>query len=199
MKEKLKIDEWDTDREKTTPKKLVHFLRVMTTKKATNALESVWEFQDINFEKLWNDGKRGIILDVDECIAPHHWQILPENMKIIKELLDLGWKIVIFSNMKKSDRYDELEALGVRIITSEHAKPDERWFTESQEALELELWEILMIWDNYLTDGGAIYAGIEFIKVAPIKSDEIHKSLKRRMQITFRTIADFKAGLMGKF
>gem|GEM_PF-4462830 len=32
-------------------------------------------------------------------------------MELIKELLIKEWKIVIFSNMKKSDRYKKLEDL----------------------------------------------------------------------------------------
>jgi hypothetical protein len=48
---------------------------------------------------------------VDECIAEHHGKILEENLEIIKNLLANDWKIIIYSNMKKSDRYDELEKL----------------------------------------------------------------------------------------
>ena len=100
--------------------------------------------------------------------------------------------------MKKSDRYTELEELWVQVIMSIYAKPDNRWFWESIDALELTTQEVLMVWDNFLTDGGAIYAGIDFIKVAPIETGDENRSMKRQAQVIFRKLVDFKAQLMGK-
>ncbi len=186
----------DKSREGVTWAKVFHYVRLIFLRKATNALLSVESFGDIDFDKLWEEWKRGIILDFDECVAPHHGNILPENMELIKELLIKEWKIVIFSNMKKSDRYKKLEDLWIIVITSQYAKPDERGFEESAETLEIGRDRIIMIGDNYATDGWAIYAGIDFVKVKPIETWDTHKSLKRRAQIVFRTIVDTKARLL---
>jgi len=193
MKQELKIDEWDTNREWASWQKIFHFPRSLFSKKATDALEFVWKFSDIDFEALWESGKRWIILDVDECIAPHHGNILPENIEIIKQLIEKWWRIAIFSNMKKSDRYKELEQIGVVVITSRYSKPDYRWFQESKKKLMLVSDQVVMVGDNFLTDGWSIYAGIDFIKVEPIKTLETHRSLNRFIQVFCRDIVDRKA------
>ncbi len=59
----------------------------MINKKATNVLESANKFGHIDFEKHMQDGKKWIILDIDDCVAPHHGNIYPTNIKRIKDLL----------------------------------------------------------------------------------------------------------------
>ncbi|MGB2111451.1 MAG: hypothetical protein ACPHY8_06660 [Patescibacteria group bacterium] len=67
-------------------------------------------------------------MDIDECVAPHHGEILPQNLDKIIQLHNSGWKIIINSNMKKSDRYIRLEELGIPILISKYAKPHRKNF-----------------------------------------------------------------------
>ncbi|MDD4151538.1 MAG: HAD-IA family hydrolase [Candidatus Gracilibacteria bacterium] len=180
----------DKSREGLTLNKISHTLKVFLSKEATNAILFVDKFGDINFDFFKENGKKGIILDIDECVAPHHGNILDENMKIIKNIFENGWKIVIYSNMKKTSRYEDLEKLGIKVITSKYAKPDERGFKECLENLSLDTKSTLMIGDNFLTDGGAIYAGIEFIKVKPIETEEKNRKIARQVQLLMREIID---------
>jgi len=189
MREVLQIDETDYNREWLSLWKTIHFLKVMFLKSATDALSFAWKFSDIEFEALQKMWKKWIILDIDECIAPHHWKILPENIEIIKTLLKNDWEIIIYSNMKKSDRYKELEKLWIKVVTSQYSKPDSRWFNECLYWLWLPKHEVIMIWDNFLTDWGSIWAWIDFIKVKPIKTGKRW----RIFQKTFRSIADILA------
>jgi predicted HAD superfamily phosphohydrolase YqeG len=103
-------------------------------------------------------------------------------------MVNQGIKIVIFSNMKMSDRYDPLiakvkEATGfeMKIITSPYAKPDAQGFIDCVKELGLKAGEDeLMIGDNFITDGGSIQVGIPFIKVDPIMTNgEGIKGVKR--------------------
>lgn len=145
------------------------------------AIAKVSGFPVINISRineLLRTNFKGVILDVDECVAPHHGEVLQENVEAIIDMVRDGVKIVIFSNMKASDRYDSLiesvfEATGykIKIIMSRYAKPDKRGFDECVSAFDLQEGEqVLMVGDNLVTDGGCIGAGIPFIKVRPIKT-----------------------------
>lgn len=188
----MSINKQDSDisREWFTLEKWLHFFRVFFSNKATKVLDAYNNFQNLNIELLKQKWIKWIILDIDECVAPHHWNILPENYDKILELLNAWFKIVIFSNMKKSSRYEELEKLWIQVITSKYAKPDKRWFNECVEKLWLNNNEVVMIWDNYLTDWWSINAWISFIKIKPIDTKDSKKSLSRKWQLLFRQIVD---------
>lgn len=190
----------DISREWFTLSKWIHFLRVMFSERATRVLWAYQKFSDIDFQVLMNNSKIWIILDIDECIAPHHWEILPENLEIIKNLVKKWFKIVVFSNMRKIERYEELEELWIKVVTSKYAKPDPRGFQDCLDALgwiddnqKIMSSQVIMIWDNYLTDWWCINAWISFIKIKPIETEETHKSYWRRIQILTRNISDIVA------
>ena len=202
-KNEVNVDHSDHDRERYTKEKRAQFIRVLFSKRATRTLAKVWKFWNIDFEKLWNLWKRWMILDIDECVAPHHWRILPENLEKIKQLKEKWWKIIVFSNMKKSDRYEELELLWIEVLASEHPKPDTRWFEECLEILNLSSEQTIMVWDNFLTDWWALNVWeewIDFVKVNPIKSKleiklprnkkDAKKILHRAWQVVSRKIAN---------
>lgn len=184
------MEQQDISREGVTMDKAWQLGRLFRPKN-NHAIAKVEKFANIDIQKLnelLGANFKGVILDVDECVSPHHEEVLDVNVDAIIEMINQGIKIVIFSNMKLSDRYVPLiekvkESTGfeIKIITSKHAKPDPRGFEESVEALNLgEGEDVLMIGDNFLTDGGSIRAGIPFIKVKPIKTEgEGIKGVKR--------------------
>ncbi len=164
----------------------------------THAIAKVNAFQNISIQKineLLGLDIQGIILDIDECVAPHHGEILPENIAKISEMIKEGIKLVIYSNMEATDRYNPLietvrseTGYTIKIMTNIPAKPDPEGFKACEQELVLPPEKIAMIGDNLLTDGGAIRVGMHFIKVKPIKSPET--SGKRRIQKGFRTMAE---------
>lgn len=183
----------DISREWFTGEKWVHFLKTLFVKRFSEVLSAHNSFLDINFDWLRRLGKKWIILDIDECVAPHHWDILPENMDKIRELIQNWWQIVVFSNMKESERYNELKLLWISVITSKYAKPDKRGFQECLDELKLKASQIIMIWDNYLTDWWCMNAWIDFIKVRPIKTPWDSIKPARIIQKSLRFLVDFVA------
>lgn len=183
---------WDVSREWFNLDKTIFSLKVFFNKKYTKTLLSVKDFSDIHFGQLKVLWKKWVILDVDDCIAPHHGEITENNLKRILKLHDVWWKIVIFSNMKKTSRYQTLEENGIEVMTLPDAKPSKKWFEACLDTLQLDAKEVVMIWDNFLTDGGARNAGIDFIKVSPINTDTT-KSFSRTTQKIMRKVADILA------
>jgi len=165
-----------------------------------HAIAKVSKFSVIDIDRineLLGTNFKGVILDIDECVAPHHGDILQENLDAIVKMVNDEVKLVVFSNMKASERYNPLidrvrEECGyeIKVIMTPHGKPDPRGFEESMRALELtEGEEALMIGDNFVTDGGAISAGIPFVKVNPIETtgESAAKRLKRGFQTSSRS------------
>lgn len=185
-------NEEDVTREGLTLAKLAQPFKLLCPSN-TCAIAKLPLFESINLRILERSRGpiKGIILDIDETVAPHHGEITQQNMDLIKEWVIEGRKIVIFSNMKKSQRYAELEALGIKVITSRFSKPDARGFEECLAAMGLKAHEAIMIGDNFITDGGAVPAGIDFVKVEPVKTEESTLDvLKRAPQTSSRAVAN---------
>ena len=193
----------DISREGFTPEKALHQIRLLRPKN-NHAIAKVSSFQRINIDRinqLLGTNFKGVILDIDECVAPHHGEILTENMEAIVHMVKSKIKLVIFSNMEATNRYDPLikkvfyeTGYEIKVITSRFAKPDPRGFMEAKEALALqEGEEAVMIGDNFCTDGGSIRIGIPFIKVDPIKTKE--KFLKKAKRLPQTATRKFHAGV----
>lgn len=172
----------DHSREGLTLLKLLHAFSLFLPKN-TITLARLKKFSDLDLTKIKNGPDvKGIILDVDGCIAYNHQEILPENLQKIKELTDLGIKIVIYSNMIWSPRYEKLK--NVTVLTGVTAKPSKKGFEMALKMLSLPKENVVVIGDNYLTDGGAIKLGIPFIHVEPLP--EKSHSLKTKINNSLR-------------
>ncbi|MFH1218708.1 MAG: hypothetical protein V1679_02605 [Candidatus Peregrinibacteria bacterium] len=185
----------DKSREGLTGEKVWQLGRLFRPK-WNHAIAKVSEFGVIEIERINEELKmnvKGVILDIDECVAPHHGDVLDKNIVPIINMVQQGVRIVIFSNMKSSERYDSLiKAVAettryqIKVITSDYAKPDKIGIKECVDSLELgENEDVIMIGDNFLTDGGSIQAGVPFVKVKPIKTegesflDKVKRSVQR--------------------
>ncbi len=136
----------------------------------TKTLARLDKFIDLNIEKinkLQEINLKGLIIDSDDCISYNHGEILEENITHIKKLYDQGIKIVIYSNMRKTGRYEQIEAY-VKVLTRIPPKPGKKGFEKALQTLNLPAKNVAMVGDNYLTDAGAIRLGISFIKIKPI-------------------------------
>lgn len=164
----------DFDREGPTLLKLLQLVKLFFPK-YTQTLARIAKFSDLNIKKL-NELKglkiKGIILDADECIAYNHGEILEKNVNHIKRLSEGGIKIVIYSNMRKTKRYDPI-AKYAKILTRVPPKPNVEGFKKAVALLELPIENIIMVGDNYITDSGSLALGIPFVKIKPIKTKHI--------------------------
>lgn len=161
----------DQNREGVTISKLIQLFRLFLPKN-TETLARLDKFSDLDIEKI-NQIKslniKGIILDADDCIAYNHGEVLKENIAHLKKLSSQGIKIVIYSNMKKTLRYESIEKYA-KVLTNILPKPDIKGFREACEILNLPFDKVVMVGDNYVTDSGSLKLGIPFIKIKPIAS-----------------------------
>ena len=135
---------------------------------------SVKKFEEVPIDVLLNDGIKGILLDADGTMGPHHTRVFaPTILDHVQKMLQQGIKIAIYTNAAQ-DRFESFEKLGVKIVNSVPPKPDRNGFIKAMKHfLELEdPLKVCMIGDNYITDGGAIDAGIRFIHIQPVPGNE---------------------------
>lgn len=159
----------DFSREGITVSKIVQMFRLFRPKN-THTLLRLNKFAQFDPAKIYQQTGikiKGVILDVDGTIAYNHSKILPENIKHLKNLLAKGLKIVCYSNMKWSTRYNSLPKK-IKVLTNLPPKPSPKGFKVACRQLNLPKQNIAMIGDSYITDGGAIRFGLHFIYVKPL-------------------------------
>lgn len=141
-------------------------------------LKNFTEFDPQSIENKIGLKIRGIILDVDGTIAYEYGDILPQNLAHIQKLLKHGIRIVLYSNLKETGRYNVLNK-SIKILTNLPAKPDKKGFLIALETLGVNKSNVVMIGDNYVTDGGATSIGIPFVHVQPI-----YRNWTEKMKLT---------------
>ncbi len=143
----------------------------------TKTLNRLEKFTDLDIDKIKRETGieiKGLILDIDGCLSYNHGEILPENLEHLRTLIARGVKIIIYSNMAWSERYKDLEGQ-IEVLTNVPPKPDPAGFSTALEKLSLPKENVAMVGDNYLTDGGAIQEGINFIHINPLRRKDEEK------------------------
>lgn len=167
-------------REGLTSAKFLRFLMLAFMPQYLKAYLAVRRFEDIPIDSLLKDGVQGVLLDADGTLGPHHTRHYSESVvnKVI-EMADSGLKVAIYTN---SDNQLFQQFQGIEVVREAYAKPDPRGF---KTAMKVHLGlddasKVCMVGDNFITDGGAISAGMRFIYVEPIKGNEglVHSSTR---------------------
>ena len=152
--------------------KIRRFLTLPFSPDAVRTYQAVQRFEDISVERLIADGIKGVLLDADGTLGPHHTRVFSESVRAhIEKMIAAGLRVAVFTNAME-DRFDAFE--GVSVVTGVPPKPDPRGF-ETAMKRDLQLDDpatVCMIGDNYITDGGAIDAGMRFIHVRPVPGPE---------------------------
>lgn len=190
------------EREGLTSAKVLRFLALPFFPSRLQTYLAVRKFEDIQPEQLLADGVKGVLIDVDGTLGPHHAEHFPESaVRHVSRLAASGLKAAIYTNASESRLR---QFANIPVVTHVHAKPDRRGFAAAMKNyLHLDdPAQVCMIGDNYITDGGAIAAGMRFIYVHPIKGGEtlVHSVTRRFALIcaqwyspwAFRNIAENK-------
>ena len=163
-----------SEREGLTWAKVSRFLSLPFRPSRLSTYLAAKRFDEVPLNTLLQDGIKGVLIDADGTIGPHHARdIDPSILAHIQKMLQQGLKVAIYTNAAE-DRFQPLEKLGVKVVKNVPPKPDRAGFEIAmKEFLELnDPFKVCMIGDNYITDGGAIDVGMRFIHIQPITGNE---------------------------
>ena len=143
-------------------------------------LDSAYE---IDYEKLYEEGYRGLIYDIDNTLVPHGAPADERAIALFERLRRIGFGYCLLSN-NQIDRVapfaDEIQA---RYIENAH-KPSVKNYRKAMELLGTDTGNTIFIGDQLFTDVyGAKRTGIRNLLVKRIHpKEEIQIVLKRYLE-----------------
>ena len=137
----------------------------------------------INFEKLYEEGIRGIIFDIDNTLVPHGAPADKRAIELFERLKRIGFKCCLISNNQEPRVKMFNEKIQVDYVYDAH-KPSTRNSRKAMEIMGTDTGSTIFIGDQLFTDvWGAKRAEIPNMLVKPIHpKEEIQIVLKRYLE-----------------
>ena len=137
----------------------------------------------IDFEKLYEEGVRGLIFDIDNTLVPHGAPADQRAIALFKRLHALGYQTMMLSNNKEPRVKMFCDAVDAEYIYKA-GKPNPANYREAMKRMHTDEKNTLFVGDQIFTDvWGANKAGIYSILVKPIHpKEEIQIVLKRYLE-----------------
>ena len=134
----------------------------------------------IPFEKLYEDGFRGVIFDIDNTLVPHGAPADDRAKKLFARLKEIGFSSCLISNNQEARVKMFNEEIQTNYIYNAH-KPSTKNYKKAMEIMGTDDSNTLFVGDQLFTDvWGAKRSGIRNILVKPIHpKEEIQIVLKR--------------------
>ena len=128
----------------------------------------------IDLKKLWNEGKRGIISDIDNTLCKDEQFYIEEaSKKFIEEALNIGFKICLMSNNGEARVKPVATELNLPYHFKAH-KPKSEAYNTCLKKMGLTVEEGVMVGDQLFTDiYGANRIGLYSVLVEKIHPKEI--------------------------
>lgn len=137
----------------------------------------------IPFEKLYEEGYRGIIFDIDNTLVMHGAPADERAKKLFAKLKELGFACCLLSNNQEPRVKMFNEDVQVNYIFNAH-KPSIVNYEKAMELMGTDKSNTVFVGDQLFTDvWGAKRTGIRNILVKPIHPrEEIQIVLKRKLE-----------------
>lgn len=137
----------------------------------------------IDFDRLYREGYRGVIFDIDNTLVPHGAPADERAAALFAHLKELGFSCCLLSNNDEPRVKMFNDAVHVNYIFDAH-KPSRRNYQKAMEIMHTELKNTLFVGDQIFTDVyGANRTGLRTILVRPIHpKEEIQIVLKRYLE-----------------
>ncbi len=138
---------------------------------------------DIDYEKLYQDGIRGVIFDIDNTLVAHDAPSNDKSDMLIDRLNEMGMQVFLLSNNDEDRVKLFMKDRNMNYI-HKAGKPKTANYIKALEIMGLEKKEVVAVGDQLLTDCmGAKNFGITFYKVGILDSKEpIHIRFKRGVE-----------------
>ena len=143
-------------------------------------LDSAYE---IDYEKLYEEGYRGLIYDIDNTLVEHGAPADERSIALFRHLKELGFRIMLLSNNKEPRVKMFNDAVQVQYLFKA-GKPGKAGYEQAMKKLGCNTGNTLFVGDQLFTDvWGAKRVGIHNILVHPINpKEEIQIVLKRYLE-----------------
>lgn len=137
----------------------------------------------INYEKLYRQGFRGVIFDIDNTLVKHGAPADGRSVRLINRLKELGYEILLLSNNKEPRVKMFNDAVRVRYIYKA-GKPGAAGYQTALKRMGTAPENTIFVGDQLFTDvWGAKKAGLFTYLTRPIdKKEEIQIVLKRYLE-----------------
>lgn len=138
---------------------------------------------DIDFDRFYSEGCRGIIFDIDNTLVPHGAPADERAKALFAHLKELGYTCMLLSNNKEPRVKMFNDEVQVSYIFKA-GKPATGNYRKAMELMGTDTGNTLFVGDQIFTDVyGANRAGIYTILVKPIHpKEEIQIVLKRYLE-----------------
>lgn len=143
-------------------------------------LDSVYR---IDFDRLYEEGYRGVIFDIDNTLAPHGAPADRRAVALFAKLRALGFACILLSNNKEPRVKSFAGAVGAAYM-HKAGKPKPSAYQKAMTAIGTNRATTIFVGDQIFTDVfGANLAGIRTILVKPMNpKEEIQIVLKRYLE-----------------
>ena len=137
----------------------------------------------IDFEKLYEEGYRGLIFDIDNTLVPHGAPADARAIALFNRLKKIGFKCCLISNNQEPRVKMFNEPIQVDYVYNAH-KPSTKNYRKAMEIMGTDETNSVFIGDQLFTDvWGANRTGLYSILVKPINpKEEIQIVLKRYLE-----------------
>ena len=138
---------------------------------------------DIDFDKLYKEGYRGVIFDIDNTLVPHGAPADERAISLFNHLKELGFSCMLLSNNKVPRVKMFNDAVHVNYMYKA-GKPKPAGYKKAMHRLGTTTKNTIFVGDQIFTDIiGANLADIRTILVKPIHpKEEIQIVLKRFLE-----------------
>ena len=145
--------------------------------------EEAASYDSIDYRKLYEEGYRGIIYDIDNTLVPHGAPADDRVVAFFKDLKKIGFKTCLISNNKKERVLPFARAVGAKAVWKA-GKPSGRNYLLACRIMGTKAGNTVFVGDQIFTDVlGANLAGIRSVLVQPIHpKEEIQIVLKRYLE-----------------
>ena len=137
----------------------------------------------LDFEKMYREGCRGLVFDIDNTLVPHGAPADDRAIRLFERLKKIGFQCCLISNNKEPRVKMFNEKIQVAYVYNAH-KPSKKNYIKAMEIMGTDQADTLFVGDQLFTDvWGAKRVGIHNILVHPINpKEEIQIVLKRYLE-----------------
>ena len=137
----------------------------------------------IDFEKLYKEGIRGVIFDIDNTLVPHGAPADERAIQLFARLRSIGLDYCLISNNQLPRVKPFADAVQAKFVEDAH-KPSRKNYLKAMKLMHVDLDSCIFVGDQIFTDVyGARRCGMRTILVKPLHpKEEIQIVLKRYLE-----------------